>query len=361
MLKSSFAPRRAVTWCVVGALAATLGAAWGGDAVRVPVVSVGAQSVSTGMEMDGVVEPIKQSWISSQASGRVSALLVKAGDFVKAGQVLATVDDRETQTGVQRSQAQWVQSDSELRNAQLNLARTRDLQAKGFVSQAALDTAELQFKAAQAGREQAGASVRQSALSQEFTRVTAPYDGYVSDTLVQAGDLAVPGKPLLSMYAPTAYRVVVHVGVSQLASTRAATQVEVQQPSSRGSQWIQPLGQQVLPAADAMSQTMQWRIDLPNLANTPWVPGQQVRVRFVGGTAQRTTLPASAVLRRGELTAVYVAGGPGFVMRVVRLGGSVGQGQVEVLAGLAPQDRVALDPVQAGLLGAQPAAAASHK
>lgn len=361
MLKSSFALRRAVTWCVVGALAATLGAAWGGDAVRVPVVSVGAQSVSTGMEMDGVVEPIKQSWVSSQASGRVSALLVKAGDFVKAGQVLATVDDRETQTGVQRSQAQLVQSDSELRNAQLNLARTRDLQAKGFVSQAALDTAELQFKAAQAGRDQAGAGARQSALSQEFTRVTAPYDGYVSDTLVQAGDLAVPGKPLLSMYAPTAYRVVVHVGVSQLASTRAATQVAVQQPSSRGGEWIQPLGQQVLPAADAMSQTMQWRIDLPNLANTPWVPGQQVRVRFVAGVAQRMVLPVTAVLHRGELTAVYVAGGPGFVMRVVRLGSYLGAGHVEVLAGLSAQDRVALDPVQAGLLGAQPVAATSHK
>ncbi len=341
-------------WFATLGMACALGGAWAAGTVRVPVVSVGAKSVATGIEIDGVVEPIKQSLVSSQASGRVSALVVKAGDYVKAGQLLATVDDRETQTGVQRSQAQWVQSDSELRNAQLNVSRTRDLQAKGFISQAALDTAELQFKAAQAGRDQASAGTRQSALSQEFTRVTAPYDGYVSDTLVQAGDLAVPGKPLLSMYAPTAYRVVVHVGVSQLGSTRAATQVEVQQPSTSGGEWIKPLGLQLLPAADAMSQTLQWRIDLPNLASTPWVPGQQVRVRFVGGAAQRITLPATAVLRRGELTAVYVAGGPGFVMRVVRLGGSLGQGQVEVLAGLTSQDRVALDPVQAGLLGAQP-------
>lgn len=345
-------------WLAPFTLACALGSAWSAPPVRVAVVTAGPQAVSTGVEIDGVVEPLKQSLVSSQASGRVSALVVKAGDFVKAGQLLATVDDRETQTGVQRSQAQLVQSDSALRNAQLSLARTRDLQAKGFVSQAALDTAELQFKAAQAGRDQAGAGARQSALSQEFTRVTAPYDGYVSDTLVQAGDLAVPGKPLLSMYAPTAYRVVVHVGVSQLASTRAATQVEVQHATASGVEWVKPMGQQLLPAADALSQTLQWRIDLPNLAGSPWVPGQQVRVRFVGGAAQRITLPASAVLRRGELTAVYVAGGPGFVMRVVRLGGRVGQGQVEVLAGLAPQDRVALDPVQAGLLGAQPEGAA---
>ena len=354
MLNPSSPPR----WLTTFTLACALGSTWAAAPVRVAVVTAGLKAVSTGVEIDGVVEPLKQSLVSSQASGRVSALVVKAGDFVKAGQLLATVDDRETQTGVQRSQAQLVQTDSALRNAQLSLARTRDLQAKGFVSQAALDTAELQFKAAQAGRDQAGAGARQSALSQEFTRVTAPYDGYVSDTLVQAGDLAVPGKPLLSMYAPTAYRVVVHVGVSQLASTRAATQVEVQHATPSGVEWVKPMGQQLLPAADAMSQTLQWRIDLPNVSGSSWVPGQQVRVRFVGGASQRITLPSSAVLRRGELTAVYVAAGSGFVMRVVRLGGSVGQGHVEVLAGLAPQDRVALDPVQAGLLGAQPDGAA---
>ena len=343
-------------WFVALSLAGALGNAWAADPVRVPVVTAGPKSVATGVEIDGVVEPLKQSMVSSQATGRVSALMVKAGDPVKAGQLLATVDDRETQTGVQRSQAQQVQSDSELRNAQLNVSRTRDLQAKGFVSQAALDTAELQLKAAQAGRDQASAGLRQSALSQEFTRVTAPYDGYVSDTLVQAGDLAVPGKPLLSMYSPHAYRVVVHVGVSQLQSTRTAVQVEVQQA---GGEWVKPIAQQLLPAADALSQTLQWRLDLPNMPGAPWVPGQQVRVRFVGGASQRITLPATAVLRRGELTAVYVAGGPGFVMRVVRLGSHLGQGQVEVLAGLLPQDRVALDPVQAGLLGAQPEATAA--
>jgi len=352
MLNPSWSHR----WFVALSLAGALGSAWAADPVRVPVVTAGPKSVATGVEIDGVVEPIKQSLVSSQASGRVSALVVKAGDPVKAGQLLATVDDRETQTGVQRSQAQQVQSDSELRNAQLNVSRTRDLQAKGFVSQAALDTAELQLKAAQAGRDQASAGLRQSALSQEFTRVTAPYDGYVSDTLVQAGDLAVPGKPLLSMYSPHAYRVVVHVGVSQQASTRAAVQVEVQQA---GGEWVKPIAQQLLPAADALSQTLQWRLDLPTMPGAPWVPGQQVRVRFVGGASQRITLPATAVLRRGELTAVYVAGGPGFVMRVVRLGRQLGQGQVEVLAGLLPQDRVALDPVQAGLLGAQPEAPAS--
>ena len=75
-------------------------------------------------------------------------------------------------------------------------------------------------------------------------------------------------------------------------------------------------------------------------------------MRFVGGQAKRTVVPAAAVLRRGELTAVYVAGDKGFVLRAVRLGADHGADGVEVLAGLSAGDRVALDPVKAGLAGA---------
>src|SRR5659263_604727 len=90
----------------------------------------------------GVVQPVKQSIISAQASGRIATLLVKAGDKVRAGQVLATIDDREAQTGVQSSQAQVAQAQAGLHNAQANFDRTRDLRAKGFVSACLLYTSD---------------------------------------------------------------------------------------------------------------------------------------------------------------------------------------------------------------------------
>ena len=98
-----------------------------------------------------MVEPVKQSTVAAQASGRISQLAVKAGDRVRTGQLLATIDDRESQAGLQRSRAQTAQAEAELRNAQAQVQRTRELQSKGFVSKAALDTAEATFKAAQAG------------------------------------------------------------------------------------------------------------------------------------------------------------------------------------------------------------------
>jgi hypothetical protein len=86
------------------------------------------------------------------------------------------------------------------------------------------------------------------------------------------------------------------------------------------------------------------------------LPGQPVNVRFAAGQSQRLVIPNSAVLRRGELTAVYVVSGKGFALKAIRIGTDhPGQG-VEVLAGLTESDQVALDPIRAGLAGAQPLA-----
>ncbi len=323
---------------------------------QVPVVGVGAQAVSTGYELDGVVEAVRQATVAAQATGRVASLLVKVGDKVRAGQVLATIDDRDTQTGVARSQAQVAQAEAELANTQANVQRTRDLRQQGFVSQAALDVAESQYKAAQAGRAGAGAGAQQARLAQSFTQVTAPFDGYVLDTLAQAGDLAVPGKPVATVYAPQPLRVVVQVPASMAATARSAQRIELQLPGAGdAAQWVAPASQQGVMAADPVSQTLTWKMDVPPASAAQLMPGQQTRVRFVGGSAQRMVVPQAAVLRRGELTGVYVAADKGFVLKAVRLGASHGEAGIEVLAGLKAGDAVAVNAVQAGLAGAQPA------
>ena len=328
--------------------------------IAVAVVKANAQAVAAGHVLDGVVEPVKQSTVAAQAAGRISQLAVKAGDRVRPGQLLATIDDRESQAGLQRSRAQAAQAEAELRNAQAHAQRTRELQAKGFVSKAALDTAEAAYQAAQAGRDQAAAGQRQSTIAQEFTRVTAPYEGWVLETLAQPGDLAVPGKPLLTLYAPLPLRAVVHVPASRAAAARSATEVQVLVPDGEaGGRWVSPAGRTMLPAADPVAQTLEWRLELPAAATRSLAPGQQVRVRFAAGAQQRLMVPASAVLHRGELTAVYVVSrdGAGFVLKAVRLGADHGAAGVEILAGLDADDSVALHPVRAGLAGARPAIA----
>jgi len=328
--------------------------------VSVAVAQVDRRGVGQAVVLEGALQAVQQSTLSAQASGRIAQLQVKAGDRVRAGQVLAVVDDRMTQADVNQAQAQLAQADAQRSNAQSHLARTKDLFAKGFVSQSALDVAEAQLKAAAAATNAAQAGQVQSQLAQGFTRLTAPYDGWVLATHAQVGDLAAPGAPVLTVYAPQPMRAVVYVPASRQPLALKASVVEVQLP---GGRWVQPVTRTALPVADAVSQTVEWRLDLSAEAAQGLVPGQQVQVRFVSGEAQRLAVPADAVFRRGEMTAVYVVrqqsgaaqgAGGSFVLRAVRLGEAHGASGHEVLAGLQAGEWVAMDPIRAGLAGARP-------
>jgi len=322
---------------------------------QVPTAVVKSTSVGVALMLDGVIEPVKQSTVSAQASGRISTLNIKAGDKVRVGQTLATIDDREASAGVQRSQAQVNQADAELRNAQASFERTKDLQAKGFVSKAALDGASAQYQSALAMRDQATAGARQSGIAQGFTRVTAPFDGWILQVHAQVGDLAVPGKPLLTVYAPQPLRAVVQVPASRAQHVQSATQTLVKVDGLQDKPlWITPTARNATPSADPVSQTTEWRLELPAVEAASLVPGQQVQVQFSlarSNAATRLTVPLAAIVRRGELTAVYVVSGASFSLRAVRLGVQQGNDSVEVLAGLRSGDAVAMDPLRAGAVG----------
>ncbi len=340
-------------------LAAGLGALTPVLAADVALVEARPGASGTSLTLEAHLEPLRQATVSAQLGGNVLALLVKAGDRVKAGQPLARIDERDAQAGMQRSDAGLAQAEAEARNARVAAERTRELRAQGFVSQAALDTAETQLKAAQAGVQQAQAARSQAALARGFAAVTAPFDAVVLSTHLEAGDLASPGRPIATLYAPGGLRATAQVPLSQADAARRATRVEIELADG---QRVQPARKTELSSADPVSQTIEWRLELPSTALAGLVPGQVARVHFSGAAASGAAassstlrLPAAAVLRRGELTAVYLAQGDGFALRAVRLGTDRGADGVDILAGLKAGDKVAAQAIAAGLAGARPA------
>ena len=320
-----------------------------------PTIEAGAANATASLDIEGTLQAQQQVIVSAQAGGRVLVLSVKAGDRVKAGQLLAQIDDRELQAGVAGGDAGVAQAQAALLQAEQNAQRTRDLRAQGFISSAALDSANAQLQAAQAGLRLAQAGRTQATLARGHATVTAPFDGVVLATLVEAGDLAMPGRPLLTLYAPGRLRAVVHLPASRATLARAATAIEITLP---GGQRVQPVTRTELPTADAVSQTIEWRLDLSPTATATLSPGQPVQVRFAGAAPAAAmppglSIPTSAVLVRSELTAVYAVQGNRFVLKAVRLGTPQGD-RVPVLAGLRAGERIAADPVRAGLAGATP-------
>lgn len=315
-------------------------------AVRVATVIAGQSAAGAVMAFDAVLQPVRQATVTAQVAGNVLALRVKAGESVRRGQSLVQLDDREVRANTTRSDAAVAQAEAELRNVQQVFDRNRELKKSGFISAAAVDNAENQVRSAQAGRAQA-------TVAQGFAELSAPFDAVVLATHVESGDLALPGRALVTLYQPGLLRAVVQVPASQVASVAALRDVQVLLPDGRT---VVPTARDMQPTADPVSQTVEWRLSLPSTA-AGLRPGQMVRVRASGGTPERAAasaqlaLPRGAILRRGELTAVYVAMPQGFSLRAVRLGSDNGD-MVQILTGLREGEKVALDPVRAGMSGA---------
>ena len=310
------------------------------------VAPVQYQLTDTAYSSEASVEAVKQSTVAAQVSGKVSAVNFDAGDYVKAGTVIVRLSAQELGAAVAGSQAQVAQAAANLSNARANYERQQQLFQQKFISQAALDRATSEFRAAEAAARAARAGVGQSAALSGYTTIVAPFSGVVAARHIELGETVTPGKPLMTGFDPKDMRVIANIPQYKISEVKAAPRVSVEIPSL--NKWIDATGVTVLPSADSGTHTVKVRIDLP--ANVEGViPGMFARAHFAVGSARKLSIPASAVVRRSEITAVYVVDKNKVSLRQLRLGMPDARGQVEVLAGLNPGEKIALDAVKAGI------------
>ncbi len=296
---------------------------------------------------EAYVEAVKQSTVSAQISGRVVEVLFDVGDYVNKGDVIARIDEREVAQAFAGSQAQAAQAQATLVNAKANYERHRQLFARKFVSQAALDNALAQYKAAQAATAAAGAGAGVAETTKGYATIIAPYSGVVAARQVEVGEMAAPGKPLMTGFDPKDLRVVASVPQYKIDEVRGALRATVEFPAQH--KWVQATSVTLLPVADARTHTTRVRLNLPEDLRGVY-PGLFARAYFTIGKAKKLLVPQAAVVRRSEVTGVYVVDAKGRVsMRQVRLGEVQVNGDMEVLAGLASGETVALDPVKAAI------------
>ncbi len=327
------------------------------DAGQAAILKVAVRDLPQTVTAEGVVEAVKQATLGAQVAGRIVELNVKAGDTVRAGQVLARIDARTADQAVAASLSQVAEAEANLANARRKHERNRDLLAQKFVSQAAVDQSEAEFKAAQAQLAAVKANAGQAVAAQSFNTITSPYAGVVGATHALVGDMAQPGRPLITVFDPRELRVTATLPQAALATLKLALPVQVEIASL--GRTLMATKVTVIPMADARTHTTPIRLDLP--AAEGLLPGQFARARFITGTMSALAIPAGAVLKRGEVTAVYVIDREGRAqLRQIRTGEAVGDGQVEVLSGLNDGERIAQNPVQAGMATAALNAAATR-
>ncbi len=296
--------------------------------------------------VNGTIEAINQATVSAQTSGRITDIYYDVNDFVPAGAVIMKLRATEQRAGLQQAQAAVQQANTRAQEARQQFSRVEGLYKDKVATKAEYDTALANRDAAAAQLAAATAAMGSAQEGVAYTEVRAPYAGIVTRRMVQVGETVQPGTPLMSGVSLQYLRVNMELPQSVVEKVRNIKKAAIYSGDGAAARRVEAASLTIFPEADSATHTFHARANLPANA-TDLHPGMFVKVGLVIGEAPRLVIPASSVVTRSEITAVYVRSKDQVLhLRQVRLGAYT-NGKVEVLAGLSEGDELILDPVAA--------------
>ncbi len=301
----------------------------------VDIAPVTYQTVIKDRSFDAVIEAVRQSTVSAQTSGRIIEINFDVDDYVTQGDVLLRFTDREQRARLDEAKARFTE-------AQKEYARVKGAYDKEALPKAALDKATADLQAARS-------RAREAREQFEHTVVKAPFSGIVRERHVEMGETANLGQSLMTGLSLDELRATAEIPQSVINRVRAYGKARIVVPD-QDDRSVDVSGLTIFPYAHSSTHSFKVRADLPP-KQAGLFPGMFVKLVFVIGEEKRLLVPARAVVYRSEVRAVYVIDEDGTVsFRQVRIGRVLKDEEViEVVAGLEDGERVALDPVQAGI------------
>ncbi len=314
----------------------------------VQTVAAYSKSLQTERLFDGVVEPVNSATVSAQTSGQITEVNYDVNDFVEKGSIIVRVREIQQSAQVARAEAEVRAAKARLLEAQKSFKRAEELYERNSISKAEFDSARAVLDASKAQVDAALAAVNQAQEALGYTVVRAPFDGIVTARHVEIGETVSSGQPLMTGFSLQKLRVRVDVPQSLIAPIRQLDTARVFSLVDRKQEHpVESIT--IFPYANAQTNSFTVRINLPDDTENLF-PGMLTKVAFVTGEHSSLVIPESAVVHRSEVTGAYVVDTTGAIrLRQLRIGKQVENGLVEVLAGLRESERVAINPILAGM------------
>ena len=287
----------------------------------------------------GSVQPRKRTDVASQLLAAIREIKPRPGDRVKAGDPIVTLDDRELLALQREAVAARATAEADLVTRKADYERVKSLRGSGSVSAEELSRSEGAFRVAESQVKRAAETIGRIEVQLTYTKIAAGTDGVVADRFADPGDLAVPGKTLLTVYDPSELELHANVPESLAAGIKLGQKLPVRIDANDLS--VEAAVREIVPQAQTASRSVVVKLALPAQTANPTLPGMFGRLVVPVGTAERVWLPTAAVQQRGQLDLVEVADDAHLTRRFVRLGRQV-DGKVEILSGLMAGEKVAL-------------------
>jgi RND family efflux transporter MFP subunit len=311
------------------------------EAVPAPVTAVvmtaEAADLGTRVELYGTVEAAKTAAISSRVMANVVAVPVKPGDLVSQGDVLVEIDPATAKGQESQAKGALAQARAALAMAERNYQRYQALAKSGSASDLELDMTRMQYEQAKGAVQQGEGAVEAASSVARESRVTAPFAGRIAARMVEPGDFAAPGRPLVILESAAGRRLVVPVPASTAAASGLRTGQRVSVRIDGVPAEMTGVVVEMSPGADPSSHTFTAKIELPG---APLAAGLTGRAFLDAGKRKTILVPEGAVLRSGGLPMVVIRDADGKARSRAVTTGDVRDGKIEILSGLSGGERV---------------------
>ena len=354
------------------------------------VVKAVVEEVVDYQMLDGQVEAVNKSTVSSQTAGVITKLAYDVGDYAKKGALIARISSENQKSGLQQAQAAVsesrsgissasaavVQAGAAVREANANYTvaraefnRVKGLYAKRILARTQFDQAEAAMRstfarveAAKANQNAASAktnaarsslSAAKAGLSKAgeqlaYTEVIAPYSGIVTERHVELGEVVSAGTSIMTGISLDQVRVVTNIPQRLILAVRENNSARLYIEGDSIGIPVKKLT--IFPYADPVTNAFKVRASLET-APKGLFPGVYVKLGFNIGSEKRLVVPQSAIAYRSEVTGVYVINSEGAPrLRHVRVGNQTPEGTIRILAGLDEGETIAIDPVHAAVV-----------
>ncbi|SLM28650.1 Efflux transporter, RND family, MFP subunit [Desulfamplus magnetovallimortis] len=333
------------------------------DYVPSETVMASLETVVQTYKAVGTVKPKSETSIESEVRAQVKAVHVQAGDRVEKGDLLVSLDDRQAASRLDGARAslnsaianrqQAIQgvtaAEAAFNEAKLQYERIRGYYSSNAATKQELEGAESSFiqakaalkrsqealAAADSGIRQAREFVAEVKVGADFSRVISPVTGEVIRCMVEPGDLAMPGKPLVALRTESGFRMEAHVREGLIHKVRPGMILKAE---------ITTLGltcdaeiEEIIPYADPETRSFLVKALLPVMDGL--YPGMYGKLLIPDGDREVVLLPMKAVIHTGQLELVMVKLKDSWQLRYIKTGKHSGD-MVEVLSGLAGDETV---------------------
>ena len=286
----------------------------------------------------GSLDPEWQAEVAPKVDGRVEKVFVKEGDKVTKGQVLATLEQVDTDAEVLKARGEYIEAKTNLRKATRDLERYEKLFQAGAVSEQVVDDYRFARENAEAQLDAALGNLRGKESSLSGTKIIAPADGIVAKRYFQEGYYAKAGTPLFAIADISTLKTVINIPEGQIAGVAVGNEAKIILPAFANREIIGKITS-IAPVADLPAHTFSTEVSVDNPEGLR--AGVFASVKLAAEPrANVLTIPVHAIVMRDDQKTVYVVDEENKVNRRVLAIGYFNEEYAEVVSGLEEKDMI---------------------